>query len=347
MGRNPTPRDLPRAPITILPTGLATGIGHLPHFDPSDAVEFVLRHSPKLPFAPALPARSRREGMVAQAAAGVPGLTVLENGSLEINREAIDPEAPLDHDVFSGDAYVGLRAFLTAVADRDGPIKVSVTGPVTFGMALHAAGLDADLAFRLAGSVVQKRIAAIVDHVLRRVPQAQIVVFVDEPAMGSLAEEGFPIGPTAGVDLVSGTMAIVEPIAITGLHCCTPADYRLLLGTGPRILSVPLDGGIERHSGLLGDFIDRGGWIAWGAVPTDGPVGTTVDRLWRRLSKLWSDLADEGCDPALLRTNALITPVCGLAHHGVTQAEHVMELTSQLAQRLQAQANGVRSSVGA
>ena len=336
-----------RASVTNLPTGLSTGIGHLPHFDPGEAVEFVLRHSPKLPSAPALPARSRREGMVAQAAAGVPGLTVLENGSLEIDRNAIDPEAPLDADVFGGDAYVGLRAFLTAVADRDGPIKVSVTGPVTFGVALQAAGLDADLAFRLAGAAVRQRVSALVDHVLRRVPQAQVVVFIDEPAMGSLTEDGFPIGPTAGVDLVSGAMAIVEPLAITGLHCCMPADYRLLLGAGPRILSVPLDGGIERHAGLLGDFLDRGGWVAWGAVPTDGPVGTTVDRLWRQLSNLWCDLSNEGCDPMLLRTNALITPVCGLAHHGITQAEHVMELTTQLAARLQTQATGVRISVGA
>ncbi|MEJ5256356.1 MAG: hypothetical protein WHS89_13505, partial [Acidimicrobiales bacterium] len=91
----------------------------------------------------------------------------------------------------------------------------------------------------------------------------------------------------------------------------------------------------------------RGGWVAWGAVPTDRPVGETVERLWRQLSILWCDLVGGGCDPVLLRTQALITPACGLARHGITQAEQVMGLSTRLAQRLHDQAIGVRLSVGA
>jgi len=330
-----------------LPVGLSTGIGHLPHCDPGEAVEFVLRHNPRLPAAPSLPARSRREGMVAQAAAGITGVTVHDDGSLSIDEAAMDPDAPLADTSFSGEAYVGLRAFLTAVADRDGPIKVSVTGPVTLGVALHAAGVDVDLAFSVAGAVVRQRARALVDHVLQRVPQAQLVVFVDEPAMASLTDRDFPIGPSEGVDLVSGALAALEQHAVTGLHCCAPADYRLLLAAGPRILSVPVDGGIELHGGLVGDHLERGGWVAWGAVPTDGPVGPTAERLWRRLSGVWCDLAADGCDPMLLRTNAIITPTCGLVHHGVTQAEQVMELTGVLASRLYEQTVGVQFAAGA
>jgi hypothetical protein len=330
-----------------LPVGLATGIGHLPHCDPGDAVEFVLRHTPRLPAAPSLPARSRREGMVAQAASGIAGVVVEADGSLVIDDAALDPESPLGDADLTGDAYVGLRAFLTAMADRDGPFKVSLTGPVTLGVALHAAGVEVDLAFAVAGATVRRRARAHVRHVLRRVPQAQLVVFVDEPAMAGLTEAGFPIGPTEAVDLVSSTLAVLEQDAVTGLHCCAPADYRLLLGAGPQILSVPVDGGIELYGGLLGDHLDRGGWVAWGAVPTGGPVGLTVERSWRRLSAVWCDLSADGCDPMLLRTNAIITPVCGLAHHGTTQAEHVMELTGRLAARLQDQAVGVRLAAGA
>lgn len=336
-----------RASVANLPAGLSTGIGHLPHCDPGEAVEFVLRHSSRLPSAPALPARSRREGMVAQGAAGIRGITVAGDGSIEVVRALLDPEAPIGDAGFTGDSWVGLRAFLNAVADRDGPLKVSVTGPVTLGVALCGLGIETDLAFRIAGAAVRARVKALVDHILQRVPQAQVVVFLDEPAMGSLTDQGFPIGPSEAVDLASGVMAVVESTAVTGLHCCTATDYRLLIGAGPRILSVPVDERINRHAGLVGDFLDRGGWIAWGAVPTGGPVGATVERLWRRLSSVWCDLAAEGCDPVLLRTNAIITPVCGLAWHGVTQAEQVMELTAQLADRLQGQAVGVRISVGA
>ncbi len=336
-----------RAPGEILPAGLSTGIGHLPHYDPGDAVEFVLRHSPRLPSAPALPARSRREGMIAQAAAGVAGVAVDDHGMLHIDHAALDPEAPLLDTEFRGDAFVGLRAFLTAVADRVGPLKVSTTGPVTLGLALHEAGIDAELAFRIAGRVVRRRSAALTAHVLRRVPQAQLVLFVDEPAMGSLAEPGFPIAPSDGVDLVSGALAVVESIAVTGLHCCTTADYRLLMSVGPRILSVPVRAEVSAHAGLFGEFLERGGWMAWGAVPTDGPVGTTVDRLWRRLAVLGRGLVEDGLDPELLLAHSIITPTCGLAQHGVTQAELVMELTSAIAARLQQQASGFPFSVGA
>ena len=266
---------------------------------------------------------------------------------MSIDHQALDPDAPLLDEEFRGDAFVGLRAFLTAVADRVGPLKVSTTGPITLGLALHAAGIDADLAFRIAGRVVRRRSAALMDHVLRRVPQAQLVLFLDEPAMGSLAEPGFPIAPSDGVDLVSGALAVVEATAVTGLHCCTSADYRLLLSAGPRVLSVPVREEITAHAGLFGDFLERGGWMAWGAVPTDGPVGTTVDRLWRRLAVLGRALVEDGLDPELLISQAIITPTCGLAQHGVTQAELVMELTAAVADRLQQQAAGYPFSVGA
>lgn len=329
-----------------LPVGLSTGIGSLPHFDPGEAVDFVLRHAPRLPFAPSLPARSRREGMIPQAAAGLSGVEVQDDGSLIIDDAWIDPDAPIDPD-FSGDAFVGLRAFLTAVSDREGPIKLSLTGPVTLGVALQAAGLAPKLAFRVAGAAAAQRARALIDFVSERVPFAQLVVYVDEPSLVCLTDRAFPIAPTDAIDLVSGTLAAIEPYASTALHCCGPADWRLVLQAGPQILSLPVDAGVEAAAGTLADFVERGGWLAWGAVPTDRPIGSTVDRLWRQLTVLWCDLVGAGCDPVRLRTQAMITPACGLARHGITQAEQVMGFTTRLAERLHDQAIGVRLSVGA
>ena len=331
-----------------LPVGLSTSIGSLPHYDPSEAVDFILQAQPRLPAAPTLPARSRREGMVAQAAHGVPGITVNDDGSLTIDDAALDPEAPLTDPGFSSDAFVGLRAFVNAVGDRTGPIKVSLTGPVTFGIALSAAGVQPELAFRVATSAVRQRARALVQYVAMRVPQAQIVAFVDEPAMGSAMFPEFPILPLDAVDLVSGALAALEPLSITGLHCCGTADWRLLMQAGPQILSLPTDGGIESAAGALAAFLERGGWVAWGAVPTDRPIGTTVERLWRMLSVQWCTLVTEGgCDPIRLRTQAMITPACGMWRHGIPQAQQVLQFTNRLAERLHDQAIGVRLTVGA
>jgi len=331
-----------------LPVGLATSIGSLPHVDPGEAVDFVLRHQHRLPAAPSLPARSLREGMIAQAAYGILGVEVQADGSLMIDDRLLDPEAPLTDPGFSSDSFVGLRAFLNAVADRRGPVKVSLTGPVTLGVALHAAGVPEHLAFDLAGHAVRQRARALLNHVLQRMPQVQLVVFVDEPVLGSAMWPDFPIAPLDAIDLVSSVLAQLERVAITGLHCCGRADWKLLLSAGAHILSVPTDMGIETAAGSVAQFLERGGWIAWGAVPTDGPVGTTVDRLWRQLSTLWCDLVGAGgCDPVKLRTQAMITPACGLFRHGVTQAEQVLEFTGRLAERLHDQAIGVKLQVGA
>jgi hypothetical protein len=285
--------------------------------------------------------------MIAQAATDIAGIDVGDDGALFIDHSSIDPEAPPDDLSFTGDAFVGLRAFLTAVADRSGPIKISVTGPVTLGVALHAAGLDGELAFRVSAEAVRRRAAALLDLVADRVPQAEVVAFVDEPSLASCTHPGFPIGPVDAIDLVSSALAAFEARAMTALHCCGPADWRLLLQAGPQILSTPLDMGLDQAPGAVADFLERGGWVAWGAVPTGRPIGSTVERLWRQLSVLWCDLVNGGCEPGRLRTQAMITPACGLAHHGITQAEQVMGFTTRLAQRLHDQAIGVRLSVGA
>ncbi len=320
--------------VVQLPPGVVTGIGSLPHYDPSEAVEFVLRHSPRLPFAPSLPARSRREGMVAQAASGIAGVTVADDGSLAIEHSQIDPDAPIDPG-FDGDAFVGLRAFLSAVGDNTGPLKVSLTGPVTLGVALHGAGIDAPLAFRIAGAAVSGRAAALADLVARRVPQADIITFLDEPSLAWVTGRDFPIDPVGAVDLVSGALASVETRATTGLHCCGQADWRLVLQAGPQLLSAPVDGGLERSAGALADFLDRGGWVAWGAVPTDRPLSTDIERPWRQLVSSWNELVGAGCDPGRLRAQSMITPACGLAQHGVPQAEEVMTIAGRLGARIQ------------
>lgn len=330
-----------------LPYGLATSIGSLPHFDPGEAVDFVLRHQARLPAAPTLPARSGRENMIAQAAAGVKGIAVAEDGSLEIVIDDLDPDEPLEDASFPPESFAGLRAFLTAVSDRAGPVKVQLTGPVTFGIALAANGVPADLAFPVAGAAVRARADAMMDLLDERIPQCTRVAFLDEPGLVGALEPDFPVTPDVALDLVSAVLAGLEPRAVTGVHCCGPADWKLVMQAGPQVLSLPLDSEVEAVAGSLASFLDHGGWVAWGVVPTDRPLGTTPELLWRRLSQIWCNLVQEGCDPVKVRTQAMITPACGLAGHGVTQAEHVMDFTTELADRLHDQAIGVRLQAGA
>jgi len=331
---------------SVLTAGWATSIGSLPHDDAAEAAAFVVRHHPELPAAPTLPRRSPMEGMIAQAAFGVRGVDVAPDGTLVVDPALLDPGAAVLGGVH-GEPFVGLRRFLEAARGRTDPIKLQVTGPLTLGLALCQGGGPSDVAFEVAAAAVRTRVLAMVDAARAAVPDAPLVVFLDEPGLTACDRADFPLDLDDTIDLVSGALAVLEPVAITGVHCCGPTDWRAVTLAGPAILSLPVDAGVEASAGALGAFLDRGGWIAWGAVPTSGPVGDDGDLLWRRLASLWCDLVRAGCDPVRVRAQSLVTPACGLGLHDVHQAGHILEMTRRVAERAADQAIGARLSVGA
>jgi methionine synthase II (cobalamin-independent) len=327
--------------------GAVTSIGSLPHRDADSASAFILRHHPGLPAAPQLPRRSPFEGMVAQAARGIPGVTVAPDGTLEVDVDVLDPAAPT-RPTFDGASHAGLLAFLSLAAGRTEPVKLQLTGPITLGLALVEAGADAEVAFPVAAAAVRAEGAALLAHCRRRLPEAPFLVFLDEPGLVRVADGGLGIEPEATVDVLSSALAVLEEEAITGVHCCGPTDWRLASAAGATVLSMPVDlTSAMASSTALNGHLDRGGWIAWGVVPTHEPLGTDPDRLWRRLSSVWCELVQAGCDPIQLRTQALVTPACGLAGHGVSQAARALRLATTVAARVTDQAVAARLSAGA
>jgi hypothetical protein len=332
-----------------LPVGAASAVGSLPHLDLDDAVELALGSQPALPAAPSLPNRAPVEGMIPQAAWGIPGVLVLDDGSLIVDEAAVDPELPIDGGI-DGEPFASLRAFLVAVAGRTDPFKLQLTGPVTLGLALHAVGVPAARAFAVAGRAVDARVRAVLAAAEASAPDAAPVVFLDEPGLTAALEPGFPLAVDDMLDRVSGALAAIESAgggAVAGLHCCGRADWPVVLATGPRLLSLPVDAGATEHPGAVADFLDRGGWLAWGAVPTDRPLGETAEILWRRLVAEWDALAGAGCDPRRLVEQVLITPACGLVGLDVAQAAHVLVLTNLLAQRVADRAAELGVTLGA
>ncbi len=327
--------------------GWATSIGALPHQDPDAATELILGTQPGLPATPSLPRRSPLEGTLQQAMWGIPGVRIEPDGQIHLDPSRIDTDTALDDPGFDAEPYRGLRGFLDAVAGRTGPVKTQLTGPVTLGLALTMHGVSAPVAFRVAERVVIERAAALVATMRNALPEARLVVFLDEPALVGTAQLGFPLDTEAIIDLVSGVLAAIEHDATTGVHCCGEADWTAILMAGPKVLSLPVGAQIDRVMGSLTAFLEGGGWIAWGAVPTSAPVGERAGLYWKTLSKRWCSMVQQGADPVLIRRRSLITPHCGLGEHGPEQAEHVLRLCAKVARSLQEQAVSVKLSVGA
>jgi methionine synthase II (cobalamin-independent) len=328
-----------------LVSGLATSIGSLPHVDPAAAASMVLRCHPLLPAAPQLPHRTPYEGMVAQWAGALPEVHVEPDGSLLVDRAIVDDAcvATLDER-----AHAGLLSFVDAAAASDVPprrIKVQLTGPLTLGMALHAAGMPADRAFERGAAAARSWVGAIESLVAERLPDTPMLLVFDEPALVAWRLDTAPIERELATDLLSSVLAV--PTGTVGVHVCGAGDRRLAFEAGPKVLAFEVRPDLVDDADVISRHLEADGWIAWGAVPTDRPVGESAEPLWRALVEVWCELTKRGCDPVRLRTNAIVTPACGLAGHGPSQAERALRLAHEMADRVHSQTVAARLTVGA
>lgn len=322
---------------------VATAIGSLPHTDPRAAAELVLEAHPRFPAAPQLPMRTPLEGIVAQWARALPEVTIERDGSIAVRGITNEPAVA----TFDADAHGGLLTFLDAAASGRHPprVKVQIAGPLTLGVALLRSGLPVAQAFRRGGEAARAWAIATEDLIEERLPDSALVLFFDEPALVAWRRGDAPLEHEAAIDVLSGALA--APACPTGVHVCGAGDRRLALEAGPQVLGVEVGSDLVDDAEVLARHLDADGWIAWGAVPTHRPVGESVDPLWRALVAVWCELTRHGCDPVRLRTQSIVTPACGLAGHGPSQAERTLRLARELADRAHDQAIAARLTLGA
>lgn len=313
------------------------GVGSLPHRNADDAASFSLDAFDVLTL-PSLPRRSPAEAPVAQTLVGTPGVIFGQYGTLGIDVPALDPTAPVSTDLWS-DTFVGFRTCLELAADRAyaGPVKWQLVGPISLGLALRRAGAEPAVAFSIACRVVRSHLVALADAVADALPDSPQLVVIDEPFLQGVTAHDFPVAPDEAIDVLSSAMASVEHRAAVGVHCCADVELSLLISAGPTLLSLPATSALIPYAGSIDRFLAGGGWIMWGAVATEGPIGHTAKRSARRLDELWSDLASRGCDAARLRAQSLISSQCGLGGHSASVAERVCgtvrEVSSAVAPR--------------
>ncbi len=330
----------------VVCAGTATGIGSLPHHDAHAAAALTLRCLPDLPAAPQLPRRSAREGVVAQWIGALPAATVHDDGSFTIAGR-VDAHAEL-RPAFDLSTHAGLLTFLDVAARQPRPpkrVKVQIAGPLTLGVALADAGVGTDVAFALGARLARAWAAAVADLVSARLPGAATMCFLDEPALVCWRHADGPIDREVATDVLSTALAACTDIS--GVHVCGSGDLRLALDAGPQVAHFDVGMLDLDDATAISRYLDGGGWIAWGAIPTHRPVGEQPQPLWKALLEAWCELTRRGCDPVLLRGQALVAPACGLAGHGASQAERAMLLAREIGNRVHDQAAATKLAVGA
>jgi hypothetical protein len=321
------------------PAGAATGVGSLPGTDPVEACALVAGELPNLPHLPELPARGPGADLVGRGAAFLAELYVdlQPSGWRFVPRPSADGRRA--NDFLARDLDAAEQAF----DGYAGVFKVQCAGPWTLaaGIELHRGdrALADEGAVRDVGAALAEGLARHVQDLRRRIPDARVVVQLDEPSLPAVQQgrirtaSGFGALRAVGAnELLDGLRTVVGGTgAPTGVHCCA-ADVPLdVLGrSGCAFVSIDTSLLATKAYDALGDLIEQGVRTFLGAVPTTGDGRSARDTA-RGVRGLWRAI---GHPAELLPERVVVTPACGLAGASPADARAALARAREVAQRL-------------
>jgi hypothetical protein len=323
-----------------------TGIGSLPHTDALEACKTILS-SVDIPFWPQLPHRSFHEFMVPQYSEGFPFIRI-EGEDVQVVKgeeqdivsfyEAIENKKGF---VISREFADGLYSFIDILRGKEQKfhaVKGHVTGPLTFTLSVtdrEKRPIFFDEEIRELSLELLKGKITWQTEMLR--PYAdEILLFIDEPILSALGTSAYiGVNTTEASRLLSETVNHIKNSgSLAGIHCCSKPDWPLILSSGPDILSFDAYcywDTLCLYPDEISSFINRGGYIAWGVVPTtDAIKKVSVQDLREQLERGLSSLEKVSIPGEKLRKQALLTPSCGTGSLDIKDAVRVFSLLKGL-----------------
>jgi methionine synthase II (cobalamin-independent) len=308
---------------------ITTGIGSFPHKDEKKIFRLILENFPHVPFWPQMPKRSFLEGMVVQYSEGFPSLKwnekeqrvwvdtsqgfdrEIEKFYQRLEKEELEP-FQITEDFARG---LGILNDLSSEDHRKKIkyIKGQITGPITFGLALadqEQKPLFYDPTLReilvnhlsLKAKWMEKKFKDLF-------PETPTIFFFDEPSLSSFGSAFSSLNREEVIRSLNECFDAVK--GLKGIHCCGNTDWSVLLSTHLDILSFDAYGFLKTLSLYPKDlkaFLERGGILAWGIVPTNERVlKEEAKSLVKRFKEGVEALSKKGIDRTLLE-RAILTP---------------------------------------
>jgi hypothetical protein len=347
--------SLGEIPMTQLkPCLRATGVGSIPEPDPGQGLDFVFSHMPHIPFWPQLPKRSVKEDMVLQFCPHLPFVEIDWQKRKAALTQTVDfgvalaelyaqiEEGRLEAFGLSKEnapAFFLMKEKILAMARKPECLKGHVTGPLTMGNAIwdapDASGLPAKRvlynseimtllpeALGMMGAWQAHELGALAD---------QVIIFLDEPVLSGYGAGAHAVALNEAdvKDMLNRTVDVIQKYGsiranvIVGLHCCGDSTWEHWLDTRIDIINFDAYAYWESFATRAREiqaFLDRGGVVAFGIVPTDPAKlqQETADSLWRKFKDQIQTLIDQGIDRTRLIEQTLLTPACGFGSRDMT-----------------------------
>ena len=168
---------------------------------------------------------------------------------------------------------------------------------------------------------------------------ANAFLFIDEPGLQYLFSALSGYGDVAARGDMEVFFSLID--RPRGVHLCGNPDWDFLLGLDLDVLSLDVYSNGEvfvAYGKSIRTFLDRGGIIVWGIVPTNYEPfeKENLDSIEKRLAGLWASLAKEGIDRELLLSRSMLSPAtcCLVNPDGEKTVEKAFKTTQELSTRL-------------
>jgi hypothetical protein len=323
---------------------LTTGIGSLPHADPEGACRLVLETF-DIPFWPQLPKVSFHESMIAQFSEGLPLLKIDEKReTIWVQRDGDD--LTRFYETYSEDLTIavsdsfaaGFSVFISKIIDKQFRfLKGHVTGPLTFTLGLKDSDgrlVYFDEELREISLLVLKAKIRWQTEMLKKSAE-QVIIFIDEPVLSALGSSSYiGVAPEEALRLLrESSDAIKNAGCISGIHCCSKADWPLVINSGVSIISFDAYDYIETISlypSEFTEFLKGGGYLAWGIVPTTDAIQDENAGSIKRCFDKSVEMLSKSLPSDLLLSQILLTPSCGTGSRSIEETEKVFRTLIEL-----------------
>ncbi len=324
---------------------LTTGIGSLPHRNAQEAVMLIL-NTFDIPFWPQLPGLSFKELMIPQYSEGLPFLKmdtqketiwIERNNSDELKRfyEGWAEEGRI---AISEDYAQGMYTFLKAVkTGRFKYLKGHVTGPLTFTLGLKdhtGKPVYFDEEFReISLMLLKAKTRWQIDQLKQYADEA--IIFIDEPILSALGSSSYlGVSETETARLLKELIDVIKNEGgISGIHCCGNADWPMAIKCGPDIINFDAydyAGTLALYPEEFRGFLEKGGYLAWGIVPTSEAIaGENPESIRKRFEQGVEKLSLH-IPKDLILSNIMLTPSCGTGTRTVEETIKVFQLLMRL-----------------
>lgn len=337
----------------------ATIVGSMPHKDRDTVIDFILKNIPEIPVWPQLSSYPA-EQMMAQYLEGLPGVrqtgnrTWIQTEGPEFEQELYeffsdylaleeDPSA-IDQSrfAFGPDCGRTFQRFIQAIRSVPTPkaVKGQITGPFTLLSTLKDQNKRALLYDEQFQEALPKHLAMKADWQIRQLRQlpCPVILFMDEPGLAGYGSSAFiSISDQQVHDLLEEVAKGIHGAgALAGIHICANTDWNLVLDSSLDIINFDAYNYIEKftlYSEPLISFIERGGIVAWGMVPTSTEADALAETAESLLQRWLNHLEAVDLGPLSLERIArqsLFTPSCGCGTLSEAQAEKTVALTRDL-----------------